>query len=312
MRIYEDGQFDKNNGCALALGSFDALHIAHTKLIKKTIECAQGYGVRSGVHMFFERIENVIFPNTTNKSIYTNEQRIEIIEHLGADFLYFENFDVDFMNMSAYDFAKMLKEKFAVVCVVVGFDYTFGRGGEGNAQLLKEYGKAFGFDVVIMDAYKICDEIVSSTNVREFIKNGNIEKANELLGRKYCLCGEIIHDRGVGHKLGVPTANINFENSVILPKNGVYAGFVELCGQKYTCVVNIGIRPTFSLDKMSVEVHIIDFDDDLYGEKMCVYLIKRLRQEKNFDTDDALVEQILEDIDIAKDLFLHDKTEKIK
>ena len=225
MRVYKDGQFDKKDGCVLALGSFDALHSAHIKLIKKAIDEAKKRGVHSGVHMFLQRIEKVISPAKESKSIYTNEQRVKYIEDAGADFVYFENFDAQFMNMSASEFAQMLKSKFDVKCVVVGFDYTFGYKGEADASKLCEYGSMLGFDVVIMDACKCDGEIISSTKIRSLINDGDVLGIQSFLGREYSLCGKVIHDRGVGRQMGLPTANIQTDEDVALLKNGVYAAY---------------------------------------------------------------------------------------
>ena len=304
MRVYENGQFDKKGGCVLALGSFDALHSAHTKLIKKTIDESKKRMVRAGVHMFSQRIENVIFPKSEYKSIYTNQQRVKYIEKLGADFVYFENFNVQFMNMSALDFAKMLKDKFNVKCVVAGFDYTFGHKGEGDATLLCEYGAMLGFDVVIMDALECEGEVISSTKIRSLISEGNVLDVQSFLGREYSLSGKVIHDRGVGRQMGLPTANMQINEDVLLLKNGVYAAYTVIDAKKYPCVVNIGIRPTFELSKVSVEAHIIDFDKDLYDEDITIFFLCRMRDEKRFDSKENLVNQISQDIDKAKALFL--------
>ena len=303
MTVYENGQFDKKDGCVLALGSFDALHSAHIKLIKKTIDEANVRGVRAGVHMFCERIEKVIFPQSEHKSIYTNEQRVKITEQIGADFVYFEKFDTQFMNMSAFDFAKMLKEKFDVKCVVAGFDYTFGRGREGDATLLEKYGALLGFDVVITAALEYEGEIISSTKIRTLIQEGNVSDISALLAREYSLTGAVVHDRGVGRTMGLPTANIRIDDDVLLLKNGVYAAYTIIGEKKYPCVVNIGVRPTFELSNVSVEAHIIDFDKDLYGKSITLYFLKRLRDEKKFDTKEALAAQILQDIDKSRTLF---------
>ncbi len=303
MKVYKDEQFDKQNGCVLALGSFETLHTAHLELIYKAAELGKKYGVKTGVHLFSERIENVIFPEKKHKSIYTNAQRERIISQCGVDFVYFEKFDEHFMNMDAQDFARMLKEKFGAVCVVAGFHYSFGKGGAGDAVMLKEYGKRFGFDVEIMEAVTLDGEVVSSTGVREFIKTGDMENAKLYLGREYALSGNVKHDRGVGSEMGIPTANIDIDKNILLPKNGVYAAHVLIDEKKYPCVLNIGIRPTFGLDKISVEAHIIDYSGDLYGRSLDICVIKRLRDEKKFDSKEELVRQILDDVDSTKDIF---------
>lgn len=305
MKVYNDGQFDKKNGCVLALGSFESLHTAHLALIDKAVRLAADYGGRAGVHMFSERIENVIFPGNEHKSIYTNKQKEEILSRHGVDFIYFEKFDKQFMSMSAYDFVKLLKEKLGAVCVVAGFHYSFGKNAEGNADLLKQYAAELGIDAVICDPIQFEGELISSTAVRRFLKSGNIEAVNAYLGREYSLCGNVKHDRGVGSAMGIPTANIELDKSILFPQNGVYAGYTAVNGQEYPCVINIGVRPTFGLNQISVEAHIIGYSGDLYENELEVFFIKRLRNEQKFDTKDELIAQILHDTDSAKTIFLN-------
>lgn len=302
MDIYVNGQFDKNT-CVLALGCFETLHKAHLDLISKSVLLSKKYNTCAGVHLFSDRIEKVIFPDKTFKSVYTNKQRFEILEKENIDFVYVEEFDKSFMNISAYNFAQMLKNKFHAVCVVVGYDYTFGKGGEGNALLLKGYGKKLGFDVEIILPIEIDGHAVSSTDVRNSIENGDIDRVNHCLGREYTLSGKVVRDRGVGTKIGIPTANLLIDEKIILPKNGVYAGFVYVDSKSYPCVINIGFRPTFGLDKKSVEVHIIDYKADLYELTLEVYFLKRLRDENKFSSEYELVKQIKCDIDSAKNTF---------
>lgn len=307
MKVYTDGQFDKKNGCVLALGSFDALHAAHMKLLHTAAEQAKKYNVRSGVHLFSKRIENVIFPGVKHKCIYENTERIAIIEDAGVDFAYFENFDEHYMKMGAYDFAKMLKDKFGAVCVVAGFHYTFGYMGEGSAEMLKRLGAGLGFDVVIVPPITLDGVLISSTQIRLCIQNGDIIKANRLLGRHYSLSGMVIPERGVGRSMGLPTANIKVGEDVLLPKNGVYAAYAYIDGKAYPGVTNVGTRPTFDLNTISVEVHIVGFDGDLYGQRLRICFLDRLRDEKKFLLKEDLRKQILSDIDKAKQLFFSNR-----
>ena len=195
----------------------------------------------------------------------------------------------------------MLKDKFDVKCVVAGVDYTFGRKGEGDAALLCEYGAMLGFDVVIVDALERGGEVISSTKIREFISEGNVLSVNDFLGREYSLSGKVVHDRGVGREMGLPTANIQISEDVLLLKNGVYAAYTIIDEKKYPCVVNIGVRPTFELSKMSVEAHIIDFSGDLYGKEITLNFNRRMRDIKKFNSADALKEQLELDLKEIKD-----------
>lgn len=307
MQLYNSGrEYRKNGGSVLALGSFDTLHIAHQKLICEAVLQAKKRGVRCGVHLFDRRPETVICGSDC-KSIYQNEDRAKIIESLGADFAYFETFDEKFMRIDSRGFTQYLKDKFDVVCVVAGFHYTFGYKGEGDADKLRRYGARFGFDVVILEPVMQDNHLVSSTLVRECIKRGDICAANRLIGRNYAISGTVMRDRGVGTKMKIPTANLELTGNLLLPKNGVYATYSCINGCEYAGVTNIGVRPTFSLDKVAAETHLIGFDGSIYGEKLNINFIERLRDEKKFDTKEELAKQIFGDIDKAKRLFLENK-----
>ena len=304
MQVYNGKTgFDKQGGCVLALGSFDALHIAHQALIREAAAQARQRQVRAGVYLFDTRPECVLFPEQTHKSLYTNEDKADIIDALGMDFLYFETFDAKFMRLDNFEFAKLLKERFDVLCVVVGFHYSFGFQGKGNAEKLLEYGKILGFDVAVLEPVTQDDALISSTLVRDCVANGDIELANRLLDRPYTLRGAVVRDRGVGTKMGMPTANLAVDDSLLLPQNGVYATYSVIDGQAYASVTNIGVRPTFSLDKVVVETHLLDFQGNLDGDTLTISFIKRLRDEKKFNTKEELAQQIFSDIDEAKTLF---------
>lgn len=305
MQIYNTHtSFDSRGGCVLALGSFDALHIAHQALICEAVAQARLRGVRAGVHLFDRRPETVLFPQKEFKSIYKNDDKAQIIERFGVDFVYYETFDAAFMKLDSFAFARMLKEKLGVLCVVVGFHYTFGYGGAGTAEKLKQFGEMLGFDVVVLEPIEQDGALVSSTLIRECLINGEIARANRLLGRDYMLGGPVVRDRGVGTQMGIPTANLAVPDDILLPKNGVYATYSSVGGRLFAGVTNIGVRPTFSLDKIAVETHILDFQGDIDGAYLQVYFLQRLRPEKKFDTKEELARQIFSDMDEARRLFV--------
>ncbi len=303
MKIYTDGKFHSTNGTCIALGSFDALHTAHMKLIDAAVNYAKENNLESGVYQFLQRPAFALNPNKEHKIIYTNEHKNKILEGTDVDFTYYEKFDSEFMKMSCEDFALMLKNKFFVKCVVVGFHYTFGYKGMGDCKLLSELGKKIGFEVIVIDAVKIDGVLVSSTAIREFIKNGEIVKAEKFLGRPYSIYSKIEHDRGVGGSLlKIPTANLVADERIVLPLSGVYAGFVNYKGKVYPAVTNVGTRPTFDLEKIKVESHILDFNEDIYDENIEVFFLQRIRDEIKFDDFEKLKMQILSDIDKVKNI----------
>lgn len=303
MRVYEEGKFEKTKGTCLALGSFDALHIAHMKLINTAVEYASQNNLESGVFQFLQRPEFVLAPDKEHKMIYTNEHKNLILNDTGLDFAYFEKFDENFMKMSCEQFAKMLKDKFDAECVVVGFHYRFGHKGLGDCETLEKLGKEYGFKVIVIDAVFKNDILVSSTVIRKLIAEGNVKGANEFLGRHYSIYSCVEHDRGVGTKvLKIPTANFKADKRLVLPQKGVYASYIKIKNKKYASVTNIGTRPTFGLDEITVESHIIDFDDDLYDKKTEVFFLDKIRDEIKFENADKLRIQILSDIDKTRNI----------
>ena len=304
MQVYNRKTgFCKSGGCVLALGSFDALHIGHQALIREAVSQARRRGVRAGVHLFDGRPESVISEKEMYKTMYDSGGKAQIIEQFGADFAYFATFDEAFMRLSGDAFAKMLKDTFDVLCVVVGFHYTFGYKAAGTAETLKEYGKKYGFDVVVIEPVMQDGALVSSTLVRSCLESGNIARANRLLGRAYALRGEVVHDRGVGTGMGIPTANLSLPDSLLLPKQGVYATYSVIDGKAYAGVTNVGIRPTFSLSKVVVETHLLGFAGELSGDVLSVCFMAWLRPERKFNTKEELSRQIFSDMDKARQIF---------
>lgn len=305
MKVYRDGKFDGEKKTVLALGSFDAYHIAHIKLMSKAVCYARKNDALSGVYQFLERPEFILNPNGDNKNLYTNEKKEQLADEIGADFLYFEKFDRDFMKLSPEEFVKMLIKKFNPVCVVVGFHYHFGYKGEGDAKLLKELGEKYGFETIVVPAVKKNGVLVSSTHIRELILEGNVFEASEFLGRAYSIKSKVCKDRGVGSSLGFPTANLEADEKIILPKNGVYASCVSVDGEIYPSVTNVGVRPTFNLTKRCIESYILDFDKNIYEKSIEVFFLDRLRDEIKFENYKQLQTQILSDINKSRACFEH-------
>ena len=182
--------------------------------------------------------------------------------------------------------------------IVVGFDYAFGRGREGTISYLKKMGEEFEFKVHVIDPIKLNDHLVSSSHVRELIEEGNVKQAREFLGRNYSISGPVVHGHHTGSAIGFPTANLDTAK-VQIPGTGVYAVQILYQGNSYRGAVNIGFNPTFNRDRLSVEVHIFDFDQDIYGKEVEVVFVDRIRSEMTFQSADELVAQIKKDIQTA-------------
>ncbi len=305
MQIYKNLNFNSEKKTVLALGSFDAYHIAHIELISKAVSYASENGLKVGIYQFVERPDFVLNPSEDNKNLYTNEKKEQFAKECGVDFLYFEKFDCDFMKMAPEDFVLMLLSKFNIKCVVVGFDYRFGYKGAGDSAEMKRFGEKYGFETIILPPVKIEDTLVSSTHIRNLLFEGNIFEANRFLGRAYSIRSTVFHDRGVGRKIGFPTANIAFDDKTVVPKEGVYATFVEIEGKKYASVTNIGTRPTFNLNKKSIESYILDFNEDIYAKSIELFFLGRIRNEIKFENSKQLKSQILSDINKSKEYFEH-------
>ncbi len=309
MKVYYSGEAVEQ-GCVLALGSFDTIHIGHRQLILRAKEYATELGVPMGVHMFEKRPAHIL-ESLPQKDTYTTEQRENIIEALGADFVYYEKFDADFMRKSPEEFVRYLKDALSAQAVVVGFNYRFGKNAAGDIESLKTLCTQFDVEVIVVPA--VCDSegVVSSTRVRKLLEEGNVA-ANMLLGRAFELEGIVEKDRGVGHEMGVPTANLVPEKDVLLPKDGVYMTVAIVDGKCYPSVTNIGIRPTFGLEKRTVETHILDYSGDLYGKKLRLAFYAYLREECVFADVDSLIRQISEDKRLAKCMFSKINAENYK
>lgn len=205
--------------------------------------------------------------------------------------------------MSPEEFVvNILKNKLNIKLAVAGHDYRFGYKGEGDIPLLKEFGKKYGFKVVVIPPITCDGEIISSTSIRQSIISGNLETAYKLLGRNYSIIAEVVNGRRVGNTIGFPTANIHPEKFLVLPHNGVYITKTLLNGKLYNSMTNVGYNPTFEdVKQITVETHIMDFNQDIYGKKIEVFFLKKIRDEKKFNNVEELVNQITKDMKIARD-----------
>ena len=310
MQVYNNEHINVSP-CVLALGSFDTVHIGHQKLLEMAKKYALEKGIAFGVYMF-ERRPAHILQSTLQHDTYSVTQREKIIERLGAEFVYYENFNKDFMRKSPEEFLRYLKDKLCARAVVAGFNYRFGCAASGDSDTLKRLCSELEMDAFVVPAVCDADGIVSSTRIRSLLAVGDVQAANVLLGRVFALEGSVRKDRGVGHAMGVPTANLELDPVILLPKDGVYMTVAVVDGIEYPAVTNIGIRPTFGLDKRTVETHLLDYDGDLYGKDIQLKFYSHLRDEQTFSSVDALMKQISEDKKLARAMFSKINLEKIK
>jgi riboflavin kinase / FMN adenylyltransferase len=292
----------------VTIGNFDGVHIGHQALFHEVIEKADEIDGTSVAITFEPHPLRVLTKNGYPPLITLYEQKLELIEKAGLDVLICVPFTKEFANISAKSFIKdILIDRIGMNAVVVGKDYSFGKNREGNLDLLNTLGHKYGFKVFVLDWIKGANSIEtrsSSTRIRDLVMEGQMEKAQKLLGRHYQIRGTVISGRNRGGKLlGFPTANINLYDE-LCPKTGVYAVIVELQdGRKLKGVANIGYSPTFDDRIFTVEVHILDFKDSIYNQKIRVNFIRRIRDEKKFSGISELSEQIKKDVETARNII---------
>lgn len=303
MSIYNAQTGIDFDGCVIALGNFDGVHTAHEKILANCVGYAREHNIKCGV-LLFDRHSAKTTHSREISLITTQNQKLGLIEAAGIDFVYMRPFDDEFMKKSPEEFVQMLIKNLRVRAVCVGYDYRFGYRATGDTTLLIELGKKYGIDVVVAPPVKIDGEIVSSTLIRDFVKNGETEKAKKFLSRPFFVEGEVVKGKQNGRKIGFPTANVAYDNDMLLPKAGVYAGITTVGEKRYKCVINVGNNPTFNADKVTIESHIFDFDADIYGDYIKVEFIKYLRSDVKFGTIEQLKAQIEKDVENAKNMCM--------
>mgnify|MGYP000845843641 FL=1 len=291
---------DSYQGIVIALGTFDGVHIGHQSILQRARELAADIHGVSMAFTFQEHPLSVIFPERAPKMIRNTESKEAIIEKLGVDILMNVPFTKNFAAISATGFLKLLQENFSPAYVVVGANYTFGFQGTGDSAFLQQRGEEFGFVSRIGNSVLRDGKMVSSTRIRSLIAEGNIDLVNQYLKWPLDYTGIVTYGEQRGRKLGFPTANIALDDSYALLPNGVYAVRVHFNDAVYPGVANIGSNPTFEEVERRLEVHLMQFNGNLYGQKICVDFLGKLRDEKKFPDVDALVAQIHRDIEQAQ------------
>lgn len=284
----------------VALGSFDGVHKGHLLLIDEIVDLAKKNNGESMVYTFKNHPLSVIDKDKTPKIILDNKSKEEVLESLGVDILCLKEFDESLMRLTPEVFIENLIKKFNIKGIVVGFNYRFGYENKGDLELLKELSEKFNFKLYVKKAYRVENEIVSSTKIRELITLGKIKKANEMLGREYVLRGEVVGGRRLGRTIGFPTANLKPLDNMLIPKIGVYYTNVEVQGKIYKGITSVGNNPTVNGKNTTIETYILDFNSDIYGKTIKVYFIDEIRNEKKFSGLDELKAQLEKDKSFAR------------
>ncbi len=299
MKIFMDEQPLPYEGTVVALGDFDGLHVAHMQIIRNGIKYAKEHGLKSGVLIFEQNTKNITGKKRI-ELITPNTAKMELLGREELDFVVMRRFTQEVMAKSPEEFFDFLVNRLHAKAVCCGYDYSFGYKAAGKVDTLRQLGKKAGVEVLVTDMVCVDDMIVSSTAVREFILNGNMEEASKLLGRRFCVEGHVVKGFQNGRKLGFPTANVCYDTQMAIPKPGVYAGITYACGERLKSVINVGNNPTFGADKITIESHILDYSKELYGEYIRVSFAKRLRGEIKFESLDALKAQIESDAETVR------------
>lgn len=300
MKIIRAATELKTNGrkVCLAIGFFDGVHLGHQQIIRQTIADARQHEALTLVVTFDQHPSTVVAPGRVPPLIYSLPQKLRAIESLGNDALLLIHFDRAFSEQSGEAFIRGLARDLGQMqSLCVGSNFTFGHKRGGNVALLKTLGAELKFNVHGMAAVSLDGRVVSSTRIRETIRNGDLDAASQMLGRAYSLAGTVVRGDQLGRQLGFPTANLDV-SGLLLPPEGVYAAHASVQGKSHRAVVNIGSRPTVknATPQIRVEAHLLDFQGDLYEREMELAFVEKLRTEQKFPSLTALKEQIARDI----------------
>lgn len=300
MKVVDGKITNKNDEYYVALGSFDGLHKGHLSLIHKCIELAKETNSKSMVFTFSNHPRTVINPSIKMKYLMDNIEKVDILKKEGIDKVVLKKFNKEFMELSPQGFIKRLCDDYNIKGIVVGFNYRFGYKNLGDTDLLRELSTKYNYRLEVIAPLLHDEDVISSTRIRNALKDGKISEANKMLTRAYSLSGIVEHGRQLGRTIGFPTANLNFGKEKIIPNIGVYYTNVRWKNNIYKGITSVGSNPTVNGKRLTVETFILDFHNDIYDDEIVVYFIEKMRDEKRFDSIDCLKEQLKKDEEYAK------------
>ena len=297
MKVIGDELLNGIEPCTATIGFFDGVHKGHQFLISQLKKVAQERGIVSAIITFPVHPRKVLNDEYQPQSISTKEEKIRLIEKSGVDYCILLPFTRDIASLSAFDFMKLLKEKYMVTALIIGYDHRFGHNRLEGFEEYCKYGKEIGIEVIQATELDNAELAVSSSAIRKLLISSDIAKANSLLGYRYSISGKVIDGYKIGRKLGYPTANISLlDDDKIIPGKGVYAVYVYTDGTKRGGMLNIGTGPTLDNgDHKSIEVNIFNFSGDLYNKIIEIEFIEFIRKEEKFDSIEELIQQIDKD-----------------
>lgn len=290
----------QNSNNYIALGSFDGLHIGHLSLIYKVVDVAKQNNGKSMVFTFRNHPKTLINKEDAPKLLMSNDRKVEILRIHKVDIVCFQEFNLEFMKMTPKEFVEFLVVKYNVKGFVVGFNYKFGYKNLGDVELLKQLQDEYGYELYVMEQCTYKDEVISSTRIRKSLEDGEVLDASKMLSLPYTLSGEVIHGKKLGRTIGFPTVNLKCNENFILPKVGVYYTNIKVNNNIYKGITSVGNNPTVEGKALTVETYILKFNQNIYGQKINISFIKKIRDIKKFNSVAELKNQLEKDESFAK------------
>lgn len=296
--------FSAGKNAWLTIGVFDGVHRGHREIIHKLTKDAHANHAPAALLTFDPHPASVLTGRDI-KCLTTPAERAKLLGDLGVDIVITQRFTPDLSTATAFEYMSRLKATLGFSHLLIGYDFALGRGREGNANRLAEIGQELNYSVEVINALSDESGVISSTEIRKLVATGNVAEAAKLLGYNYSMSGEIIHGAERGRKIGFPTANVNYPKQKVIPANGIYAAWAWLGKEKFMAATNIGFNPTFTPERQtpSLEAYLLDFDRDIYGQELKLDFISRIRDELKFDSVEALIQKINEDVDETRKIL---------
>ena len=300
--VREFENYTENTPKVLSLGMFDGVHFGHISIINLLKSVAQENNLETAILTFWPHPRKVFNPNDEIKLLNTLNEKLNLLENANLDVVFLKSFDENFRNLTGEEFVRqILVQKLNVKHIIIGHDHVFGKNKSGNFELLQKLSKELDFVVQQLDAVKEGEFNISSTKIRNCLANGNIISANKMLGYHYSVSGKVIDGKKLGRTIGYPTANIEVDELKLLPKKGAYIVEVYVKNKFYKGMLSIGTNPTVNGDKLTVEVYILDFNKDIYGDEITVKFRDFLHEEIKFESLEKLIERLDEDKRLTKE-----------
>lgn len=299
-------EFNPEGPIVLTQGTFDGVHLGHQKILTQLVTRAKQKHGKSVLLTFFPHPRLVLYPEDNELKLITSiEEKAKLLEFFGVDYLIILPFTKELSRITAFGFIRdILVGKLHISTIIIGYDHRFGKNREGSIIEIEKYAEEFSYEVEQIPEQDINDCIVSSSQVRNALLSGDLELANDFLGRPFSISGIVVSGNNMGATLGFPTANIgDLDTYKLIPKMGVYAVKVFVNGKRHSGMLNIGVRPTFKLSQLTIETHIFDFSDDIYGQEIEILFVKRWRDERKFENQEALKRQLITDKTEIKAFF---------